>query len=123
VAAPTLSRSPSAIREIDLAVLDCVREIRARFSPESATRELAHTLKSYGLDRVTGDRFGGLWPSDQFARHGVRYEPSLKSKSEIYSEALPLINSGKLDLLDNRRLLAQVCALERRTSRAGKDGV
>ena len=49
--------------------------------------------------------------------------PSEKTKSEIYGELLPLITAGKLELLDNRRLVAQLTSLERRTSRAGKGSV
>ena len=36
---------------------------------------------------------------------------------------LPLLNSGKVDLLDNSRLVSQLCGLERRTARSGKDSV
>jgi hypothetical protein len=32
-----------------------------------------------------------------------------------------LLNSGKVELLDNSRLIAQLCGLERRTARSGKD--
>ena len=45
------------------------------------------------------------------------------SKSEIYVDLLPLINSGAVDLLDHDRLLLQLTSLERRTSRAGKDSI
>ena len=36
---------------------------------------------------------------------------------------LPLLNSGRVELLDHKRLVAQLCTLERRTSRAGKDSI
>ncbi len=36
---------------------------------------------------------------------------------------LPLLNSCRIDLLDNARLIAQLCALERRTARGGKDSI
>jgi hypothetical protein len=36
---------------------------------------------------------------------------------------LPAINSRKLDLLDHDRLVAQLCSLERRTARGGKDSI
>jgi hypothetical protein len=35
---------------------------------------------------------------------------------------LPLLNA-RLDLLDDRKLVAQLCGLERRTTRAGKDSI
>ncbi len=34
---------------------------------------------------------------------------------------LPLINSRRVDLLDDKRMIAQLVQLERRTSRVGRD--
>ena len=36
---------------------------------------------------------------------GIIYEPAEKSKSEIYGDLLPLINSGAVDLLEHERLM------------------
>ena len=102
-------------------VLDLVRERRPPFSPEQVAGEFAGTLRAYGVHRVTGDHYAGMWPKEQFAKHGVHYETSDRSKSEIYQESLPLLNSGKIELLDHPRLAAQLCGLERRTARSGKD--
>jgi hypothetical protein len=38
-------------------------------------------------------------------------------------DMLPIINSRKLDLLDDARLLTQLVGLERRTARGGKDSI
>jgi hypothetical protein len=111
-------------RKVDAcAELVCLREAKPPFSPEAITREFAGTLRSYSLARVTGDRYAGAWPQEQFQKHGIGYQVSDKTKSQIYLEALPLINSGKLDLLDNSRLIGQIAGLERRTARGGKDSV
>jgi hypothetical protein len=72
---------------------------------------------------VYGDRYGGEWPREQFQKRGIFYEPADKSKSEIYVDLLPLINSGAADLLDSDRLVTQIMSLERRTSRGGKDSI
>ena len=53
----------------------------------------------------------------------MNYEPADKSKSEIYVDLLPLINSTAVDLLDNERLVTQLTSLERRTSRGGRDSI
>ena len=37
--------------------------------------------------------------------------------------ALPLINSGRVELLDRPRLVAQLCGLERRTAWGGRDSI
>jgi hypothetical protein len=113
-----------AHREDDgVAVLDCVREVRAPFSPEIVVEDFCFTLKRYGATKVTGDRYAGEWPAEQFAKRNVTYEPSERVKSDIYRDTLPLLNSRKVQLLDNRRLLSQLHGLERRTARGGKDSI
>jgi hypothetical protein len=36
---------------------------------------------------------------------------------------LPILNGGRAELLDHPRLVAQLCALERRTARGGRDSI
>ena len=105
------------------AVLDCIRERRPPFSPEQVTKEYADLLKSYKVFRVAGDRYAGEWPREQFRKNGIEYQPSDLSKSDIYRELLAPLNSERIELLDNSRLIAQLCGLERRTSRSGKDSI
>ena len=75
------------------------------------------------INRVTGDRYAGEWSREAFQRRGVTYEPAEKVKSEIYLAFLPLLNSGRVDLLDHARLISQLCSLERRTARGGRDSL
>jgi hypothetical protein len=104
-------------------IIDAIRERKPPFSPEAVTTEYAELAKSYRVVRVVGDRYAGEWPREQFQKYGISYEPSAKPKSDLYSSMLPAINSRKVDLLDEPRSIAQMCALERRTSRAGKDSI
>lgn len=107
-----------------MVVLDCVREVRPPFSPESVVGEFAQVLKSYGVTRATSDRYAGAWPVERFATHGITVEPSERSKSEIYVELLPLVNAKRCELLDHPKLAAQLCGLERRTGRGtGRDSI
>jgi hypothetical protein len=53
----------------------------------------------------------------------IEYQVADRPKSDYYRDLLPLINSGKVELLDNARLIAQLCGLERRVSRVGKDSI
>jgi hypothetical protein len=110
-------------RESATAILDCVREVRPPFSPEATTEAFADVLKTYRVTRVFGDRYAGEWPREQFRKFGVNYECSDRSKSELYGDLLPLINSRSVDLLDNDRLVSQLVGLERRTGRSGKDSI
>ena len=104
-------------------ILDCVRERRAKFSPDEVVQEFSAVLKSYAITRVTGDRYASQWPVERFRVHGIEYVTSEMTKSELYLAALPLVNSGRCQLLDVPRLVAQLIALERRTSRGGRDSV
>lgn len=109
--------------EKEITVVDVVREIPAPFDPESATEEFARLLKSYGIARVTGDRYAGEWPRQAFEKRGITYNLSDLPKSGLYLDFLPKLNSKTIKLPDNPRLVNQIAALERRTSRGGKDSI
>jgi hypothetical protein len=109
--------------EGDRAILDCVREVRPSFSPASVVAEFSELLRSYGITTVSGDRYGGQWPTERFREHGIDYRPSDRPKNDLYLDLLPALNSGRVALLDNPRLISQLCALERRTARGGRDTI
>ena len=103
--------------------IDCLRERRPPFSPEMVCEEFAKVLRSYRVYTVVGDRYGGEWPREQFRKFGVNYQPADKPKSELYIDTLPLINSCRLELLDEPRSINQLCNLECRTARGGRDTI
>jgi hypothetical protein len=104
-------------------VLDYLRETRAPFQPECVVAEFCQTLMSYRVGRVVGDRYAGEWPREQFSKRNIEYIPSERVKSDIYRDVLPLLNSRRVQLLDDRRIISQFHGLERRTARGGKDSV
>lgn len=106
-----------------IATLDALREVKPKFSPEDVVTEFAALLKTYGVNRVLGDRYAGEWPRERFKVHGITYDPAVKPKSDLYRDFLPLINSKKADLLAHPKLLSQIVGLERRTARSGKDSI
>ena len=105
----------------DTVILDAAREIQPPFGPDAATTEFSTLLKAYRVAKVIGDRYAGEWVREPFRRHGVDYQLSEASKSDIYRDALPLFNAGRAQLLDLKRLVNQLCSLERRTARGGRD--
>jgi hypothetical protein len=107
--------------EGEMAVLDALRERRPPFSPESVVDEFCATLKAYGISQVTGDRYGGEWPREQFRKRGVAYQLSDHTRSEIYLDLLPVLNSQRADLLDSPRVVTQLATLERRVARGGRE--
>jgi hypothetical protein len=82
-------------------VLDCVRERSPPFSPADVVDEFASILKTYRCAVVHGDKYGGEFPRELFQKRGVTYQPSERSKSEIYTEFLPLINSSGTSAMDS----------------------
>ena len=82
-------------------------------------QEFSDLLKTYRVTKVKGDRYAGEFPRELFRRQGIKYELSDDPKGILYVNFLPLINSGKVRLLGNKRLITQLIGLERRTSRAG----
>lgn len=109
--------------EDEVRVLDLIRERKLPFSPDSVVEEFASILKEYKLSEVKGDRYSGEWCRERFAFHGVEYKIADMPKSDYYRELLPLINSGRVALLDNQKLINQIVNLERRVGRGGRDSI
>ena len=101
-----------AHKEKDVAVLDVCERCGRHFRPESVTTRLRHHVEELpdqqGHWRPICWRMGG----EQFRSSvGSRYEPAEQAKSDIYQDFLPLINSGKVELLDLAKLEAQFVGL------------
>jgi hypothetical protein len=105
------------------AVLDLVREVRPPFSPDRIVAEYAALLKAYGVTKVIGDKYAGQWPRERFAAHDIDYVATDKTASDYYLELLPILNSGRAELLDHPRLRSQLCSLERSAARSGKENI
>jgi hypothetical protein len=73
---------------------------------------------------VIGDRYAGEFPRELFRKRGIHYEPSEDMfRNDLYIFLLPLLNSGRIELLDIPRIVSQFCSLERRTHPSGKDTI
>jgi LSD1 subclass zinc finger protein len=99
----------------------CDAEIQPPFNPDAATTEFSTVLRAYRVGKVIGDRYAGEWVREPFRRHGIEYQVSEATKADIYRDALPLFNASRAQLLDLKRLVNQLCSLERRTARGGRD--
>jgi hypothetical protein len=109
--------------EQNLRVLDVVLERRPPFSPAAVVAEFAEVFRRYGVTTVQADTWGGGFVVEAFKAHGIQVEPVGRTKSEVFIELLPAINSGQVSLLDQPRLIAQLLGLERRAGRSGRDAV
>lgn len=101
-----------------IAVLDLLIDQGARtngtFSPEQAVEKFAYTLKTYRCTSVTGDRYAAQWPIQAFQKHGIDYRPADLNRSQLYAAFEPLLNSGKVELLDHPKLVQQFIGLVRK---------
>ena len=109
----------------DLLLLDNLTEVRAPFNTSSATQQIAEVLKAYGLSECMGDDYAKGWVISELARHQVRFtaRPTEMNRSALYLETLSAFSAGRVRLLDNKRLVGQYAALERRVQPAGRDVV
>lgn len=107
-----------AHHEDGVAVLDCLVDQGARvnrtFSPDDAVAKFAAVLKMYRCTVVTGDAYAGQWPVKAFEKHGVTYKPAELNRSQLYAAFEPLLNSGRVKLLDLPKLLQQFVGLVRK---------
>jgi hypothetical protein len=108
-------------KENDDTVIDLLRGRRG--IPAEITAGYAALLKSYRIRKIVGDRYAGSWPGDEFKKHDIEYSPSEKSKSGLYLDLLPSLNSGRVELPPDDRLVNQLIGLERRTARGGRDSI
>jgi hypothetical protein len=113
-----------ATRENDgTVVLDSLIEVRAPFNPTQATEQISAALKERGITTAQSDKYGAAWITDAFSKCGITVRHSDRDRSQIYLDCLPLFMAGRVRLLDNKRLVSQFAALERRTSPVGKDRI
>ncbi len=104
-------------------VIDFLRDWRPPFDPEKVVNEIASVLTDYRLTHVTGDRYATAWTESAFEKAGITYQPSELPKSDLYLNFESMLNTGKVELPDNTLLINELCSLERRRGRSGKDAV
>jgi terminase large subunit-like protein len=112
-----------ARREGERSVVCRIVEWRPPFDPTVVAREVVQILSEYRLASVRGDRYsGGTWASIVKAA-GASYEYEDRTKSDVFHDALVLLNSRRVELPHHQRTINQLLALERTTSKLGKDTI
>ena len=101
-----------------IAVLDCLVDqgprTKGTYSPEETVAKFAQILKAYGCSTVTGDRYAAQWPVQAFLKHGITYRPADLNRSQLYAAFEPLLNSGRVELLDHPKLVQHFLGLVRK---------
>lgn len=110
-------RSPEGKGVLDLVVSQTGKP---PFNPRDAVTKFAGILREYGLTGVSGDAYAGQTFRRDFAEHGIVYRVGAwKSGHDIFEAAEPLINAGKVELLDAGKLTEQTLGLVVRGAKAG----
>jgi hypothetical protein len=97
----------------DRAILDRLLDqgARAPFDPRKAVERFVAVLREYRCSRVTGDAYAGNTFRSDFENAGITYEVSERSKSQLYEDFEPLLNGGRVVLLDHSELEQQLLGL------------
>jgi hypothetical protein len=104
-------------------IIDALLEVPAPFNSGVAVERCVSLLREYGIQKVVGDNYGGVWAKEPFGQLGITYEVSEANKSELYLNSLPHLNNHRVELLDHPKLITQFASLERHLSRSGRDTV
>lgn len=104
-------------------IVDVVRRWPAPFNPSGVVVECVDLLRRYGVSRVTGDRFAGEWPREQFRAHRVEYEVAPLDRSALYLALLPVVNAQQVEVPEDPVLLRELRGLERQRGSSGRDRV
>src|SRR4030095_16013636 len=59
----------------------------------------------------------------EFKKHGIVYQLSELNRSQLYLNLIPVLNSKRCELPDDRRMIEEFRRLERRRGRSGKDSI
>jgi hypothetical protein len=110
-----------AHKDGNVAVLDVLKDYPAPHNPHLVIGEMVRTLERWKIRRVTGDAYSAEFAAAAFQEKGIAYRKCDKNKSALYADLLPLLSSGRVELLDHQRMIKQLCQLERRTRAGGKD--
>ncbi|MGB7090651.1 MAG: terminase large subunit [Methylovirgula sp.] len=112
-----------AHKEEKTVVLDVLRWRDPPFSPREVTADFSAVCLQYDVRKLVCDKWGSDWVIESFREAHIDVSQTAEPKSEIYLNALPLINSGTCRLLNIPKLINQICSLERRAARSGRDTV
>jgi hypothetical protein len=106
----------------ETAIVDAIREVCPPFSPAAIVNEVLLPLcRLYGVYSVVSDDYAAGFSQNLIRSAGLSFEPAKKHTSELYLELLPLLNSRRIMLPRNERLVNQIASLERSTQRSGRD--
>jgi hypothetical protein len=98
-------------------VVDKVRFWDPPLNPLEVVGEIVEVCKPYGITSIVGDKYAAEWSSTAFEKAGLHYRAAPLVKSDLYLNLEPVINTQKIVLPNNERLVVELRNLERRRGR------
>ena len=95
-------------------VIDAIRERQPRFVTADVIRDYIALLRTYRIDTIMSDDYGGGHYADEWRRGGMKFRDCPLKKSDIYVAALALLEAKRGLVLDYSKYRTQAAALERR---------
>ena len=80
---PTVSPSALPTSEDEHRHARCRARDQAAILARGVVSEFAELCKRYRITKITGDHYAGEWPREQFAKRGIKYEPSEHPKGTL----------------------------------------
>jgi hypothetical protein len=112
-----------AHRQGNVAVLDLLRVWPAPHDPATVIGEASETLKAYRISEPQSDAYAAEFATGAFRDKGISLKPTTQDRSGLFLSLLPMVNSGRVRLLDHPLLCRELTGLERRRGTSGKDRV
>ena len=100
--------------EKDVLLVDAMRERVPRFVASDVIRDCIALLRTYRIDTIMSDDYGGGHYADEWRRGGMKWRDSPHKKSDIYVAFLALLEAKRAVVLDHSKYRTQAVALERR---------
>jgi hypothetical protein len=105
-------------------IVDWVYEARPIFSVAKVCRDIAALCRPYHVKDIMADNHSFGFAATEFARNRLRAtDPCELPKSDLYRECFPLFGAGKIQLIDEPRMLGQWLTLERRVLPGGGERI
>jgi hypothetical protein len=84
---------------------------RPPFDPRLAVDRFEPVLRKYGIAAVNGDQYAGQTFRADFARHGIHYRVCPLTEHQLYEWLEPILNGGRVRLVDVPELEQQLLGL------------
>jgi hypothetical protein len=104
-------------------VVDALEAWRPPFSPGDVVKGISELCRAYRISRVVGDRYGAAWTEAAFQKTGLHYRSCKLIKSDLFLAFQGYLNSGLVEMPDDKKLIRKLQMLERKRGRSGKDTV